>query len=146
MTVIATESYEQFAENLQREIEADTGIRFGIVETHQFATIQTVNTAGEVVLLGIEDSEVIWDFLKDSEFIDNKGKIQDSLRKHLKDETFKLSDEIVENLKTNYGELQSKEIGASITKLLKKLAGRLDVKNAYERTPIATRKAILDSE
>ena len=39
LTVIATESYEQFAENLQKEIEADTGIRFGIVETHQFAAI-----------------------------------------------------------------------------------------------------------
>ncbi len=37
LTVIATESYEQFAENLQKEIEADTGIRFGIVEQHQFA-------------------------------------------------------------------------------------------------------------
>jgi type III restriction enzyme len=39
LTVIATESYEEFAENLQKEIEADTGIRFGIVEQHQFATI-----------------------------------------------------------------------------------------------------------
>ncbi len=28
LTVVATESYEQFAENLQKEIEADTGIRF----------------------------------------------------------------------------------------------------------------------
>ena len=37
LTVIATESYEQFAENLQKEIEEDTGIRFGIVEKHQFA-------------------------------------------------------------------------------------------------------------
>ncbi len=37
LTVIATESYEQFAENLQKEIEDDTGIRFGIVEEHQFA-------------------------------------------------------------------------------------------------------------
>ena len=32
LTVIATESYEQFAENLQKEIEKDTGIRFGIVD------------------------------------------------------------------------------------------------------------------
>ena len=32
LTVIATESYEEFAENLQKEIEEDTGIRFGIVE------------------------------------------------------------------------------------------------------------------
>ena len=39
LTVIATENYEQFAENLQKEIEADTGIRFGIVEQHQFAAI-----------------------------------------------------------------------------------------------------------
>jgi type III restriction enzyme len=39
LTVIATESYEQFAENLQKEIEQDTGIRFGIVEEHQFAGI-----------------------------------------------------------------------------------------------------------
>ena len=31
LTVIATENYEQFAENLQKEIETDTGIRFGIV-------------------------------------------------------------------------------------------------------------------
>ena len=28
LTVIAVESYEQFAENLQKEIENDTGIRF----------------------------------------------------------------------------------------------------------------------
>ena len=32
LTVIATESYEHFAENLQKEIEDETGIRFGIVE------------------------------------------------------------------------------------------------------------------
>lgn len=39
LTVIATESYSAFAENLQKEIEADTGVRFGIVEEHQFALI-----------------------------------------------------------------------------------------------------------
>ena len=39
LTVVATEAYEDFAENLQKEIEADTGIRFGIVGKHQFAFI-----------------------------------------------------------------------------------------------------------
>src|SRR5271166_1317364 len=39
LTVIATESYEHFAANLQKEIEVDTGIRFGVVEKHQFAAI-----------------------------------------------------------------------------------------------------------
>jgi hypothetical protein len=46
LTVIATERYEQFAENLQKEIEADTGIRFGIVEPHQFAAIAITGEDG----------------------------------------------------------------------------------------------------
>ena len=39
LTVIATEPYEEFAENLQKEIEEETGIRFGIVDKFQFAAI-----------------------------------------------------------------------------------------------------------
>ena len=46
LTVIATEGYEQFAENLQKEIETDTGIRFGVVEKHQFAAIPVVDDQG----------------------------------------------------------------------------------------------------
>ena len=42
LTVVARESFEEFAENLQREIEEDTGIRFGVVEAHQFAQIPVV--------------------------------------------------------------------------------------------------------
>jgi len=60
LTVIATESYEKFAENLQKEIEQDTGIRFGIVEPHQFATIKTANEQGDISPLGVEKSEKIW--------------------------------------------------------------------------------------
>jgi restriction endonuclease len=48
LTVIATESYEEFADHLQKEIEADTGIRFGIVEQHQFATIAITTADGKV--------------------------------------------------------------------------------------------------
>lgn len=39
LTVIANESYEQFAESLQKEYENDGGIRFGIIEEHLFAYI-----------------------------------------------------------------------------------------------------------
>src|SRR5713101_795171 len=47
LTVVATERYEQFAENLQKEIEADTGIRFGLVEAHQFAAITVTGADGQ---------------------------------------------------------------------------------------------------
>jgi type III restriction enzyme len=39
LTVIANEGYEEFAEKLQKEIEIETGIKFGVVESHNFAAI-----------------------------------------------------------------------------------------------------------
>ena len=78
LTVIATESYEQFAENLQKEIEDDTGIRFGIVEKHQFAAISVTDEHGQPKPLGVEQSEAIWDHLKQNGMVDAKGKVQDT--------------------------------------------------------------------
>lgn len=141
LTVIATESYEEFAENLQKEIEDDTGIRFGIVESHQFATVLTVNEKGEVVPLGVEQSEKIWQFLKGEGFVDAKGKVQDSLRAALKDGSFKLPDDIKAGLGTK------PDVAVDdIQGVLKKLAGKLDIKNADDRRIIRTREAVLQSE
>ncbi len=78
LTVIATESYEQFAENLQKEIEEDTGIRFGIVEKHQFAAIPVTDAAGKTTALGVAQSEAIWTHLKDAGNVDANGKVQDT--------------------------------------------------------------------
>src|SRR5690606_13797411 len=64
LTVVATESYESFAENLQKEIEKDTGIRFGLVEKHQFATILRDTQHGPPVAIGVEQSAVLWEALK----------------------------------------------------------------------------------
>lgn len=141
LTVIATESYEEFAENLQKEIEEDTGIRFGIVESHQFATVLIIDDKGEAAPLGVSQSEKIWKFLKSEGFVDAKGKVQDSLRTALKDGSFKLPDDIK-------AELGSKaEIAEeNIQGILKKLAGKLDIKNADDRRIIRTREAVLQSE
>lgn len=133
LTVVAHERFEDFAENLQKEIEKDTGIRFGIVEKHQFATVATTGEDGAVQPLGVEKSEQIWKFLKEKEFVDNKGKIQDSLRTALKEKKLKLPDQF------------SKQAG-EIESILRKLAGKLDIKNADERVTIKTREAVLESE
>ena len=133
LTVVATEGYEQFAENLQKEIEQDTGIRFGIVEKHQFAAIPVTDAAGPTKALGVAQSEAIWSHLKEAGYLDTKGKVQDALRKALKDGTVKLPDAFTAQL-------------PQVNDILRKLAGRLDIKNADERRPIPTRKAILHSE
>ena len=132
LTVVATESYEDFAFNLQKEIEADTGIRFGIVEKHQFAAIAVADENGEAKPLGVEKSEAIWTYLKEAGMLDAKGKVQDALRTALKDKTFTLPDEFASQK-------------ADVSELLKKLAGGLVVKNADDRKQIKTRQAVLQS-
>ncbi len=129
LTVIATESYEQFAENLQKEIEADTGIRFGVVEMHLFAGIAAVSPEGQAVPLGMEGSTALWEHLKAAGHIDAKGKAQDSLRAALKDGTLVLPAAFE-------GQRQQ------IVEVLRKVCGRLDIKNADERRTVPLRKGI----
>lgn len=127
LTVIASEGYEKFAENLQKEIEQDTGIRFGIVEKHQFAAIQVQDEDGSLSPLGVYTSAKIWEFLNQQGFVDNKGKVQDTLREALKAGDFQLPEEF-ENQKD------------AVEGILKKLAGKLDIKNADERDIIRLNK------
>lgn len=132
LTVVATESYEQFAENLQKEIEADTGIRFGIVEKHQFATIPVMDATGHPTVLGVAQSEALWHHLKNTGYVDAKGKVQDSLRRALKEGLLQLPEAFQAQL-------------PQVQAILHKLAGKLDIKNADERQTIKTRQAILHS-
>ncbi|MBS0397777.1 MAG: restriction endonuclease subunit R, partial [Proteobacteria bacterium] len=83
LTVVAMESYEQFAENLQKEIEQDTGIRFGVVEPHQFAGVTVAQPDGSTAPLGVEQSKALWEHLKAAGHIDARGKVQDSLKQAL---------------------------------------------------------------
>ena len=132
LTVVAKESYEAFAENLQKEIEEDTGIRFGIVERHQFAAIPVAGDDGQTSPLGLEGSKELWNHLKSLGYIDAGGRIQDSLRNALKEDTLVLPDE----LEQQRGE---------IAKVLRRLAGRLDIKDADERRPVRPHQAVLQS-
>lgn len=132
LTVVATESYEEFAKNLQSEIEQDTGIKFGVVEPHQFAAITVQDEDGEAKPLGAAASQRLWDHLKSAGMIDAKGRVQDSLRAALKAGSLELPAEFT-------------PCSGEIDALLKKLSGRLDIKNADDRKVIKTREAILQS-
>lgn len=127
LTVIATESYEDFAEGLQKEIEADTGIRFGIVEPHQFAGIPVTDADGQVTAMGVEQSGQLWEHLKAAGHIDAKGRVQDSLKQTLKDGTLALPEAFAAQR-------------MQVLELLRKVSGRLEVKNADERRSVALRK------
>jgi type III restriction enzyme len=131
LTVIANESYETFAENLQKEIQEQTGITFGVVEPHHFAAVAVKDASGAPSPLGFEKSQELFDYLKAQGYIDKKGKVQDSLRVDLKNETLKLPPDLMAQR-------------PQIMTILRKVAGRLDVKNADERQRISPRRAVLD--
>lgn len=133
LTVVANESYERFAEELQHEIEQETGLRFGIVEKHQFAAVGSTDSDGKHVVLGVKNSEHIWAHLKEQGYIDSKGKVQDALRAVLKADTLELPAEFAEQL-------------PMVKDILRKLAGKLEIKNADDKRVIRTRQALLHSE
>ncbi|MBS0228301.1 MAG: DEAD/DEAH box helicase family protein [Proteobacteria bacterium] len=127
LTVIATESYQEFADNLQREIEADTGIRFGIVEQHQFATLAITAPDGTVAPLGVDQSKALWDHLRAAGHIDAKGKVQDSLKTALKDGKLALPEAF-------------EPYRGQVAELLRKVTGRVEVKNRDDRETVPLRK------
>lgn len=131
LTVIATESYEQFAENLQKDIEKDTGIQFGVVHDHEFAGIPVTSDSGEVSPFGFEASKTLWEHLQAQGYISDRGKVQDSLKTALKNGNLQLPAEF----KAQHHQIEA---------VLKKISGKLEIKNADTRIDnIPVRKSVL---
>ncbi len=133
LTVMANESYEQFAEQLQKEIEQEEGIKFGVVEKHLFANIVISVDDYSNEYLGTEQSQVLWEHLKTIDAIDSNGKVQDSLRTALKSDDLELPEEF-------------KEYNAQIMGVLKKVSGNLNIKNRDDKKNVSLNKAVFLSE
>ena len=131
LTVIANESYQDFADNLQKEIEED-GFQFGVVPDHLFAGVAVRQADGSSKPLGFDASKVLAEHLRAQKLIDAKGKVQDDLRRAIKDNTLTLPPEL---------EAQRQQV----LELLKKVAGKLEIKNADDRRTVPVRRAVLDS-
>ena len=134
LTVMANESYEEFAEALQKEYETETGIRFGIVESHLFANIPVKYEDGSVKYLGQQASEAIFKGFLDNGYIDEAGKVQDKLKVAIKNNSLVVPVEY-ESVKTE------------ISALARKVCGGLNIKNNDDRKPIKLNKQVyLDPE
>lgn len=128
LTVMVNESYEDFVTNLQREIEEEEGIKFGVIDKYTFSNILYEDSEGLKLQLGCSKSENIWNFLKDEKYIDAKGNIQEKLKIELKDNTLSLPEDF-------------KAFEPMIIQKLTKLAGNLkNIKNADNRREIKLNK------
>lgn len=133
LTVVATESYEDFAENLQKEISRDTGIRFGVVAKDQFAAIVIKDESGQTTAFGAAASTALWNHLFGQGYLDDQGKVQETLRTALRSGDLHLPE-------------STKPLEGQIAAILRKLSGKVVIKNAAERRTIRTRQAVLKSD
>ena len=74
LTVIASESFEEYARGLQEDIENDCQIKFGRIEKIVFAKLVNDKTGAEI---GQETSGRIWNALKDNGYLNSSGDITD---------------------------------------------------------------------
>lgn len=135
LTVMASETYKDFVENLQKEIEEDTGIRFGYIEKHSFANIVQAMDENKPIYLGDKKSVELFRYLVEQNYISENGKVQDSLKIALKNEDVNLPDEFTEN----------KAIHNQILKNLKSAAGSLEIKNQVDKKLVKTNSSVLES-
>ena len=133
LTVIARESYEEFADNLQREIEKETGIRFGFVEKNAFASIGVKGEDGQVEALGVEKSLELWEHLVSQGYLDSEGRILDEFQNALDSKDVSLPNEF-------------KSLSQSIVQELERCLIGIDIKKADERCLVKPHKAMLDSD
>lgn len=133
LTVIANESYEEFASTLQSEIQEECGIKFGHLEENAFQNI-VVYKDDEDTQLGYEASKEIFEFMVDKGYISSKGaskgKINESLKSAIVDETVEVPE-------------QYEGIKEDIINVIKKSTRKLPLKNTKEKVIIIPRKEVL---
>lgn len=80
LTVVANESYREFADSLQKEYR-EAGVSIGYVRIGEFAKIPTIDDeTGEEKRLGFAGSKVIWEELVNRSYLDKDGKVTTNFR------------------------------------------------------------------
>ena len=129
LTVMANESYDEYARNLQKEYEKDEGIVFGILEKHSFANIPVKQPDGGYQYLGIKPSEAVFQMFEAKGYINEKGKVQDKLKAALKYNLLELPPEVEASR-------------PAIMALCKKVSGNLNIRSTDDRRKVQLNKSV----
>ena len=79
LTVVANESYEEFAIGLQKELEADNFV-FGVISPETFSNVAFTGDDGAQIRLGYEGSKKIYEHFLVNKLIDSAGAIEVELK------------------------------------------------------------------
>ena len=128
LSVIANESYKEFASTLQKELETDN-FKFGIVESISFAGLAIKQVDNTIVELTQEQSEEIFKYLVKNEYLTSKGKATAKYHQDKHDGTFKLQDK--------YETFTDKVI-----KRIDNLSKEIEIKDASKKVAVKLNKEV----
>lgn len=123
LTVLANESFDNFAKSLQKEMEAD-GIRFNVLKEKDFKGVNYITPDGEHKKLNGFDSAIIWRSLRQQGLISSKGVINKKWDKAVIEGTV----EIPEQFENAREEIIRVVSGKSATGYIKNVKDRVTIK------------------
>ena len=134
LTVLANESYEEFAEQLQRELADDLGIEFGVVTVDGFARL-TYAPAPDAAPAPVGDqaARAVFQALVDGGFVTvtarGVARVEDSLRQAVAEKT--------EGLRTLVeAAVPTEPAQDAVQRLIRRLARPIDIKRSGDREPV----------
>lgn len=133
LTIMANESYEEFAKNLQKEMEEDMNIKFGTIQEKDLSHIEWINKKGIKEPLGSQNTKPIINHFVKMNYIDRNGKIKDALKVALRDDTVSLPEEY-------------EQIREEIINVIKKPAKGLKIRDATKKRQVRLKEGILNNE
>lgn len=137
LSVIANESWEQFVQDLQKEIEKESGIVFGEIKESTFSdiVIKPVNVDKNPIYMGHEKSKQLFKYLLDRGYIDSNGRVMDLLNIAL----FNNNVEIPESFHKN-----KEYIKKQIINKLKSFASKLPINNLDKKKKVKINEKIIE--
>jgi len=88
--VMANESFTEFAETLQKEIEQETGVKFGILELSLFAGLTYSDTDGSEQMVSYDEAQELLTHFEKKGYIAKSGAIKDAMKEALSTGTLDL--------------------------------------------------------
>ena len=88
--VMANESFSEFAETLQKEIETETGVKFGVLQISLFSGMKYEEKVVTEKKVDNSDAKLIMEYMTNHGFVDDSGKPTEAAKKAVVEKTAEL--------------------------------------------------------
>ena len=93
--VIANESFSEFADTLQKEIETETGVKFGTIQISLFSGMKYEEKVVAEKKVDNSDAKLIMEYMTNHGFVDDSGKPTETAKKAVVEKTIELPKQLV---------------------------------------------------